>query len=135
MIMQEDVETMLRKSQSEDFSKPMCRACDQGKLPIRHRDVLPQNIRHRRWRQNRSFAEEIGNEEPNIPRPLSKPTHEIWIPMRAKWNINTDRIALFYQLLLQVSANTVEHLKLNRIIRQTHFFSVMFCEVDPLFIV
>jgi hypothetical protein len=36
--MEEDVESMLRESQGEDFSQPMCRASDEGKW--RHEEIV-----------------------------------------------------------------------------------------------
>ncbi len=58
-------------------------------------------------------SEEIRNEEPDICGALCKATHEIRIPVGSKRDIDAHGIALFHKLLLQITADAVQHLKLN----------------------
>src|SRR6185436_10913246 len=80
------------------------------------------------------LSEEIGNKEPNIRRSLRQTAHEVGIPMGAERNIHADRITLLRQLVLQIAANSVEHLKLDCLLGQTNFFGMFFRKLDPLIV-
>ena len=130
MIMEEDVESMLREGQREDFPQSMCGACDKGKR--RHIEIVIGKSRKRYINRQVVVAqtcdmstdllmylltEIIGNEEPNICRALCQAAHEIRIPAPSEGNIDTDRITLFYKLLLQITTNSIEHLEFDSIFR------------------
>src|SRR6476660_3132393 len=58
------------------------------------------------------LADHVARDESHVRRPLCQATHEIRIPLRAEGHIDTHSISVAHELLLQVAADAVEHLKL-----------------------
>src|SRR5947209_18039686 len=59
-----------------------------------------------------SRPEQILQNEDGVSGALGQATHQVGIPFRPKGNVNPAAPAIFHQLLLQVAADAIEHLKL-----------------------
>src|SRR5262249_18726619 len=66
-------------------------------------------------------AEEVADEEHQIGRTLGQPAHEVRKPIAPVGDVDAHAVALADQLVLQVSANAVEHLKFKLILGQVAF--------------
>jgi hypothetical protein len=116
MIVKDNVKAMPGESQGEGFPQPMGRAGDEGKRT--HGTIINAggDISGKEGNTDRNadlsmcflpflcacflLAEIIGNKEPDIGWTFCKTPHEVGIPMPAKGNIDADRIAFIYKLLL-----------------------------------
>ena len=63
-----------------------------------------------------SSLPKVLHHKPNICRTLRQPAHEIRIPVLTVWHIDAHIIPVARQLLLQIAANAVKHLKLECIL-------------------
>ena len=101
--MEDNVISEARKCQGEDFSKTMCCTGDKGKwghgliinAPSPRFDFAAAPLS-----TTKLLSEKIRDEEPDISRAFGETAHKVWIPLRAKGNIDTDGIALFNKLFL-----------------------------------
>lgn len=78
--------------------------------------------------------EEIGDEKPDICGALCQTAHEIRIPMSPEWNIHTYRITFLEKFLLQITSNSVKHLKLQPVLGEAYFSSILFCKGNAFFV-
>src|SRR5829696_9162723 len=80
------------------------------------------------------LTEKIRNKEPDIGWAFCKAAHEVWVPMRTERDVDTDRVALFDELFLQIAADAIQHLKLDRVLWQANFFGILFCKRDAFIV-
>src|SRR5262245_39370056 len=59
-------------------------------------------------------ADQAGQEEAEVGGPLGEPAHEVGEPLVAVGDVHAQAVALGDDLLLQVAADPVEHLELER---------------------
>src|SRR5262249_41265023 len=72
------------------------------------------------------LSEQIPQDEQRVRRTFRQTAHEVGIPLRPERNINAAAPAFFHQAVLQVTADAVEHLKLERRRRDL----LLLCELD-----
>src|SRR5260370_39357374 len=57
------------------------------------------------------LSEQVLQDKHGVGRSLRETPHQVWIPLRAKRNVNPATPALFDQLQLQIAPHTVKHLE------------------------
>ena len=61
------------------------------------------------------FLQHVASDERNIRRTLGEPAHEIRIPLRSEWNVDTHPVSVAHELFLEVAPHSVQHLKLESV--------------------
>src|ERR1700722_4796837 len=64
---------------------------------------------------HRLRPQQVAGDKEDIGGALAQSPHEIWVPFGAERNVNPNPPAFSHQTLLQVAADAVEHLKLERV--------------------
>lgn len=80
-------------------------------------------------------AEEVGEEKLQVGGALGEAAHEIREPVGAVGNVDTQAIAFADELLLQIGANAVEHLKFELIAANSPLRGELLCGVEQARIV
>lgn len=53
-------------------------------------------------------TKQVCDEEPDIGRPFRQSAHEIWVPLRAEWNVDADRVAAGEQVPAEFGPYTMQ---------------------------
>src|SRR5687768_7479982 len=79
--------------------------------------------------------EETGDKKPDIRRAFRQAAHKIGIPVRPEGDVDPYRIAFPGKLLLQITADAIQHLEFETGFWQAHFLGVGTRKSDPFFVV
>src|SRR6266700_6180240 len=82
---------------------------------ISNTGTIPQCGRHES--AGRLLPEPIPCDEQSVRWPFRQAAHEVGIPLCAKRNVDAHAPSLAHQALLQIAADTVEHLELESVAR------------------